>query len=188
MTRAALNRLGLPCLLALCACGRSPVDDPGNLPQLGEWEISRMAVSLRHNGASASTADHDRLYLASGAMPADSRSDCTEPRLADAQWLARQIGRQLDRSCKITQAFANGASVQGTGVCGEAERDSRPTETSFRYSAEATADRFTADADVYIRASLATGGSDATGMTVKISGERKGECGADQPAGTFRVR
>lgn len=40
--------------LALGACGSGQQDDPANPPQLGDWEISRIATGLRRNGASVS--------------------------------------------------------------------------------------------------------------------------------------
>jgi hypothetical protein len=180
--------------LALGACGGQQ-DDPANPPQLGDWEISRIATSLRKNGASLAQEERTDVYLDSGISPANTSRDCTEPKLADKEWLALYISRQLDRTCTITEALQSvasgsgksGASAQGKGICGEAERgDGRPAETSFHYYGDVTPTSFKADVEVSIRSEMAGGGSDTTGMTVKIEGTRKGECGAQGSPGTFR--
>lgn len=172
--------------LALGACGGAQQDDPANLPRLGDWEISRIAVGLRQNGASVSRDERTDVYVDSGVSPADTRNACTEPKLADKEWLAQHISRQLDRTCTITDAMQSGAAAQGNGICGEARRgDSRRAETSFHYYADVTPVSFKADVQVSIRAEMAGGGSDTTGMTVKIEGVRKGECGSKGRRGTF---
>lgn len=181
MRRAAMI-MAAP-LLALTACG-AETDDPANPPVLGQWKIERKAVNLRSDGGGVSGNDHDRLYSQSGAKPATGASICTEPNLAD-EWLAKRIGAQLGRKCKFTEAAQTGTSVQGKGVCGESERgDSRPTETSFQYSADLTADSFTATAEVLMRTDLPTGAAELTAMTVKVEGERVGDCVGGRP-GTF---
>ena len=184
MRRAAsIAIVGLAGTLGLGGCGPE-TDDPANPPVLGQWKIERKAVNLRSDGGGVSGNDHDRLYSRSGAKPATSASICTEPKLAD-EWLAKRIGAQLGRKCKFTESAQTGSSVQGKGVCGESERgDSRPTETSFQYSADLTADSFSASAEVVIRTDLPTGAAELTAMTVKVEGERVGDCAGGRP-GTF---
>lgn len=183
----ALTMLAAAAALVLGACGGGQQDDPGNPPQLGDWEISRIATSLRKNGASLAREERTDVYLDSGVSPANTSHDCTEPKLADKEWLAPYISRQLDRTCTITEAMQSGAAAQGKGLCGEAERgDGRPAETSFHYYADVTPTSFKANVQVSIRSEMAGGGSDTTGMTVKIEGTRKGECGAQGSLGTFR--
>lgn len=173
----------LAAAVGLGGCGPE-TDDPANPPLLGQWKISRKAVNLRKDGSGVSGNDQSRAYSGSGAMPATSASICTEPKLAD-EWLVKRIGAQLGRKCKYTEAAQTGSSAQGKGVCGESERgDSRPNETSFEYYSDIAADSFTATAEVVIRTDLPTGAAELTAMTVKVEGERVGDCVGGRP-GTF---
>lgn len=192
--RALAMLAAAACALALGACGGGQQDDPANPPQLGDWEISRIATGLRKNGASLAREQRTDVYLDSGVSPANTSHDCTEPKLADKEWLAPYISRQLDRTCTITESMQSvasglgksGASAQGKGICGEAERGDGRSETNFHYYADVTPTSFKANLQVSIRSEMAGGGSDTTGMTVKIEGTRKGECGARGSLGTFK--
>jgi hypothetical protein len=186
LIRAAMMLAAVAGALALGACGSAQQDDPANPPQLGDWEISRIATGLRKNGASLAQEERTDVYLNSGVSPADTRHACTEPKLADKEWLAQHISRQLDRTCTITDAMQSGAAAQGKGICGEAERgDARSAETSFHYYADMAPASFKADVQVSIRSEMPGGGSDTIGMTVKIEGTHQGECGAQGKLGTF---
>jgi hypothetical protein len=177
--RTALIAVAAAGSLALGGCGGAAADDPANPPRLGQWTIARKAVNLRRNGSAVSADDHSRVYIGSGASPADDNSLCTEPKLADKEWLAGYIGSQLGRTCRITEASQSGASARGKGECGEGERgDSRPNETSFHYYADVGADSFSANVEVGIRTDLPTGAAELTAMTVKVEGTRTGECGS----------
>jgi hypothetical protein len=163
--------------LALGGCGAKK-DDPANPPLLGQWTIQRKAVGLRKNGTSVPRAEYGRTFLRSGASPAGDTNVCTEPTLADQQWLADQIGSQLGRACRITEESHTGFSAQARGVCGEGRRgDERPNETSFLHYADFAADAFSASVEATIRTDLPSGAAELTAMTVKIEGTRTGECG-----------
>ena len=175
MKRAALMIAAAAATSPLAGCGQE--DDPANTPRLGTWEVSRMASGLAKNGTGVSRNDFQRAYVASGAMPARSRTECTEPKLADPQWLARYIGSQVDRTCRITESTQSASAAQGKGVCGEVRHGtSGPNETSFHYYADVAADSFKASAQISIRTDKPSGASDVMSMNVKIEGERKGDC------------
>ena len=174
--------------LLLAGCG-SEQDDPANPPRLGQWQIDRKAVSLRKNGSTLPRSEYARAFLRSGLNPAHGSSSCTEPKLADQDWLAEQIGNQIGRDCRITEAVQSASSAQGKGICGAGRRgDERPNETSFHYYADVAADGFSASVEATIRTDLPTGASELTAMTVKVEGTRIGECGAEPGSmqGTFK--
>lgn len=162
--------IALACTLLF---GCSQVDDPENVPQLGEWEISWKLASVQVGS----------VFLKDNELPKDlqalgtSQKFCGEPRFASQEATQKDLDKRFKGKCVINDYEATATSLRGSGKCKPISQPLAEYYPDLRIQGDVSADSYrmivVLDGITPIEA---TGRREQLKVIAKVEGRRLGDC------------
>ena len=166
----ALNLAVLAMGASLASCGAG-VDDPDNLPQLGEWQETTSLMSASVDGAAI-----DPSQLPKGMPKLGTKSACGEPKIRTNEEFLEAVDAKILKKCKLTPLTKTGAQTSISGTCASPKVNGMDTEMAVDLRAIETESSMTIDfsGDIYVFA--ADGGTSTMAVEYRTDFKRLGDC------------
>ena len=160
-------------LLALLLSGCGPgIDDPSNLPRMGQWHRETRLVALVINDVWVDRKDSPF------KIPADidETRNCGEPTITGRREIAEELLEQTDKLCRIDSVERSGTTVTTKGSCGpEVKNGATLTGTAEAESHEAE-DSLNGHATVLMNVRMPDGHSERVRAGFETHWKRLGDC------------
>jgi hypothetical protein len=158
----------------LAACGA--VDDPANIPRLGNWEDVTTVDSVTLDGRSI---PEEQLPEAARKMIADMRKTerkCAEPLMRSKAEVEALMSERLDRTCNLVDYNPSGGRISGMAHCEGRVIAGFDTEPTVKIDGTVDEDRVKLNVQSIIRINQKTGASNLLVMAGRRTFRRLGDC------------
>lgn len=154
----------------LASCGPG-VDDPENLPQMGNWQETTSLVSASVDGAAI-----DPSKLPKGMPKLGSKSACGEPTVRTNEEFLKIVNAKILKNCKLTPLTKTGTQASLSGSCVGPKVKGMDTEMAIDLRSIETENSMTIDFSGEIYVFAADGGTSTMAVEYQRDFKRLGDC------------
>jgi len=168
--KAMLSGL-VPALLLLGGCGPR-IDDPSNMPRLGQWHREVRLAALVINDVWVDRKDSPFKI----PPDIDETTDCAEPTVTRREELDAQIKKQTDSLCRIDSIDHSGTTVSSKGSCGPEDKGGMTLSGTADLEAHEAEDHIDGHSSVQMLVRMPDGHSERVRAGFEAHWKRLGEC------------
>lgn len=162
-----------PLLFALLLCGCGPgIDDPSNLPRMGQWHRESRLVALVINDVWVDRKDSPFKI----PPDIDETKRCAEPTVTKRQEIADELLKQTDNLCRIDSMDRSGTTVTTKGSCGPEVKGGATLTGTAEFEGHEAEDSLNGRASVLMNVRMPDGHSERVRAGFESHWKRLGDC------------
>lgn len=157
--------------LLLGGCGVR-VDDPSNLPRMGQWHRDSRLVALVINDVWVDRKDSPFTI----PPDLDETRGCAEPTITRREEIAEELAKQTDHLCRIDSLDRSGTTVTTRGSCGPEAKGGATLTGTAEFEGHEAEDRLNGRATVLMNVRMPDGHSERVRAGFESHWQRLGDC------------
>jgi hypothetical protein len=161
----------VPAVLLLSGCGPR-IDDPSNVPKLGQWHRESRLVALVINDLWVDRKDSPFKI----PDDIDETKDCVEPTITRREEIDEEIRKQTDGLCRIDSLDRNGATVSTKGSCGPEDKNGMTLSGTAEYEGHESETGLNGHSTVMMNVRMPDGHSERVRAGFEAHWTRLGDC------------
>jgi hypothetical protein len=127
-------------LLSLGACGEQ-VDDPQNIPELGQWRTQAKISGIEIGSGVLTYQESEELKKSFGDESEHTELGCTEPRVNSVEDLAEKLPKQFADMCTLSATSQDASSMAFESKCDRSKFPPEVKELDFSGETKVRSDR-----------------------------------------------
>lgn len=158
-------------LLLSSGCGPR-IDDPSNLPRLGQWHREARLVALVINDVWVDRKDSPFKI----PDDIDETKDCAEPTVTRKEDIGAELSKQTDNLCRIDSLDRSGTIVTTRGSCGPEQKGGMTLSGTAEFEGHEAEDRLDGHSTVQMLVRMPDGHSERVRAGYEAHWKRLGDC------------